>query len=86
LSTTQTPPAFINDVLSGNILIDTPQVATDRPVRPLLPLRPMFAPASFGGMHRLAAKLLHEEIRVFLLGKTENTVPFPLPNNGTAVP
>jgi hypothetical protein len=29
LSTTQTSPAFINDVLTGNILIDTSQVATD---------------------------------------------------------
>jgi hypothetical protein len=29
LSTTQTSPAFINDVLSGTILIDKSQVATD---------------------------------------------------------
>ena len=29
LSTTQTSPAFINGALSGNILIDTSQVATD---------------------------------------------------------
>jgi hypothetical protein len=36
-------------------------------------------------MHPLAAKLFHKEIRVFLFGKAENTVPFPLPNNGVAV-
>jgi hypothetical protein len=29
LSTTQTSPAFINDVLTGNILINASQVATD---------------------------------------------------------
>jgi hypothetical protein len=29
LSTTQTSPAFINNILSGNILINTSQAATD---------------------------------------------------------
>jgi hypothetical protein len=33
-------------------------------------------------MHPLAAKLFHKDIRMFLIGKTENTVPLPLPNNG----
>jgi hypothetical protein len=47
----------------------------------------MFAPASFGGMHRLAAKLLHEEIRVFPARQNgkHSTIPFAKQWNGRAL-
>jgi hypothetical protein len=56
-----------------------------RHIRTFLPMRPILALPSFGRMHRLAAKLLHEPLRMRLSGKAEYLIPFLLPDNGMAV-
>jgi hypothetical protein len=45
------------------------RVSGFRFMRALVPFHPMLAPALFGGVHTLPAKLFHEQVRVFLLAK-----------------